>query len=369
MVGVSRLQDLETPAALVDVDRMQANLKAVAEYCARWKIAYRPHAKTHKSAVLAREQVRAGAVGVTVATPREAEVMARAAEDILVAYPPVGWARIRRLLSLPEQVRLTVALDSREALDALAREARQRGREVRVLVEVDYGLRRAGVQTVRELVELARRIAETPGFVYRGIMLYPGHIRVPTGEQTTHLEALSILLGESIDALLEAGLSPELVSGGSTPTLFRSHEVVGVTEVRPGTAIFNDRTTALLDACGWEDCAYSVLAKVVSTAVPGQVVVDAGSKSLAKEEVRATIPDPRAAAGYGCLLDRPQLRVTALSEEHGVVDLGDGDWRPRVGDLVRIVPNHVCVSVNLQSRLWQVRGEEILGWWEVEARR
>ncbi|MFH1763070.1 MAG: hypothetical protein ABIF09_02655 [Gemmatimonadota bacterium] len=164
-------------------------------------------------------------------------------------------------------------------------------------------------------------------------------------------------------------MAPEVVSGGSTPTFPRSHEVAGVTEVRPGTGIFNDRTTALLEACAWTDCAYSVLATVVSTSVPGQVVVDAGSKALAKEEIRAVFSDPEIAAGYGCLLDQPDLRVTALSEEHAIIELGDGSWRPRPGDLVRVVPNHVCVSVNLQVRLWQVSGDEVLGWWEVEARR
>jgi D-serine deaminase-like pyridoxal phosphate-dependent protein len=142
----------------------------------------------------------------------------------------------------------------------------------------------------------------------------------------------------------------------------------GVTEVRPGTGIFNDRTTALLEACAWEDCAYSVLSTVVSTSVPGQAVVDAGSKALAKEEVRAVLPDPTTAEGYGCVLDRPDLKVTALSEEHGIIDLRGTDWKPRPGDLVRIVPNHVCVSVNLNDRLWQIQHEDLLGYWKVEAR-
>jgi D-serine deaminase-like pyridoxal phosphate-dependent protein len=152
------------------------------------------------------------------------------------------------------------------------------------------------------------------------------------------------------------------VSGGSTPTFPRSHEVAGTTELRPGTSIFNDRTTAEIGACGWEACAYSVLATVVSTAVPGQAVVDAGSKALAKEEIRADV------AGYGALLDRPGVVVKSVSEEHGILDLSGTAWRPRVGDRVRIVPNHVCVSVNLQERLWGVRGEAVVERWPVEAR-
>ncbi len=369
MEGVRSLQELETPAALVDVDRMRANLDAAGAYCKRWGIGYRPHAKTHKTAELAVEQLKVGAMGVTVATPLEAEVMARVVGDVLVAYPPLGPARVARLLALPDGVRLTVALDSQQALRVLARGARARGREVGVLLEVDVGLHRVGVQDNADLLALAREAADTPGLRYRGILLYPGNVRMRVSEQAGPLKALSERLGEILATLGREGLPAEVVSGGSTPTFPRSHEVLGVTEVRPGTGIFNDRTTALLEACAWTDCAYSVLATVVSTSVPGQVVVDAGSKALAKEEVRAAFTEPGLAAGYGCVLDRPELRVTALSEEHGVIDLRESSWRPRLGDLVRIVPNHVCVSVNLHERLWQVRGEDVLGWWRVEARR
>jgi D-serine deaminase-like pyridoxal phosphate-dependent protein len=158
------------------------------------------------------------------------------------------------------------------------------------------------------------------------------------------------------------GLRPRVVSGGSTPTFWRSHEVAGITELRPGTNIFNDRTTAEIGACAWDECAYTVLATVVSTAVAGQAVVDAGSKALAKEELRAT------GGGYGALLEHPEVVVKAVSEEHGLLDLSATDWRPRVGDRVRIVPNHVCVSVNLQERLWGVRGDEVAAEWEIAGR-
>jgi D-serine deaminase-like pyridoxal phosphate-dependent protein len=324
--------------------------------------------KTHKSSILAQKQLSVGAIGVTVATPREAEVMATVVNDILLAYPPFGRTKLARLLSLPEDVRLTVALDSSEALAGLAAEARKRGREVGVLVEMDVGMGRVGVGGVEAVLRLAKEAASTKGVRYRGVLLYPGHIRISSHAQGPLIEALNADLKTRLDALSAAGLSPEIVSGGSTPTFFRSHEMRSVTEVRPGTGIFNDRTTALLDACDWTECAYSVLATVVSRSVPGHAVVDAGSKALAKEEVRATFTDPNLAAGFGCVLDQPNLRVTALSEEHGTIDLRNSDWSPRPGDLVRIVPNHVCVSVNLQERLWQVRGERVLGAWEVEAR-
>jgi D-serine deaminase-like pyridoxal phosphate-dependent protein len=356
------IHDLDTPVPLVDVDRMHVNLRRVSEYCRAHGLAWRPHAKTHKSPALAAEQVRAGAVGVTVATPREAEVMAQAVDDLLLAYPPIGQGKLRRLMALPERVRLTVGLDSAEALRGLAEAAREAGRRVGVLVEVDAGMGRVGVQSAADAVALARAAADEEGIDYRGVMIYPGHIRDNVDRQDDAIRALSDRVGGVLRALEEAGLAPEVVSGGSTPTFWRSHDVAGLTEVRPGTSIFNDRTTAEIGACGWDENAYSVLATVVSTAVPGQAVVDAGSKALSKEEIRADT------VGYGALLDRPEIVVKSVSEEHGLLDLSQTDWRPRIGERVRIVPNHVCVSVNLHERLYGVRGDEVVEVWEVAAR-
>jgi D-serine deaminase-like pyridoxal phosphate-dependent protein len=226
---------------------------------------------------------------------------------------------------------------------------------------------RVGVQSARAAVELARSANGTDGLAYRGIMLYPGHIRTTVADQGDALREVSHRLRQTLDALFAADLEPPHVSGGSTPTLWRSHEIAGLTEVRPGTSIFNDRTTALLQACGWTDCAYSVLATVVSTSVSGNAVVDAGSKALAREEVRATISGRT--SGYGCLHDEPEITVAALSEEHGVLDLSRTDRRFAVGQTVRIIPNHVCVSVNLNSRLYGVRDGRVVDVFEVTGGR
>jgi D-serine deaminase-like pyridoxal phosphate-dependent protein len=356
------LDDLQTPAALVDVDRMHANLRSAADYCRAHGLAWRPHAKTHKSPALAAEQVRAGAVGVTVATPREAEEMSTTVDDLLLAYPPIGRARLDRLMALPKRVRLTIALDSAEALRGVAEAAREAGRPVGVLVEVDAGMGRVGVQSAADAVALARAAGDAEGVEYRGILYYPGHVRDRLERQDAGIAALAERVAEVVGALDAAGLAPPVVSGGSTPTFWRSHEVAGTTEVRPGTSIFNDRTTVEIGACGWDECAYSVLTTVVSVAVPGQAVVDAGSKALAKEEIRADT------VGYGALLDRPDVLVKSVSEEHGLLDLSRTGWRPRIGERVRIVPNHVCVSVNLQERLYGVRGDQVVEVWEVSAR-
>ncbi|HEX7243223.1 MAG TPA: D-TA family PLP-dependent enzyme [Longimicrobiaceae bacterium] len=361
MPDPARTEQIETPAPLVDVERMRANLRRAADYCREHALAWRPHVKTHKTPELAAEQLRAGAVGVTVATPREAEVMASVADDVLLAYPPFGASKLSRLMALPDGVRLTVGLDSEEAVRELGGAARDAGRGVGVLVELDMGMGRVGVQAPEDAVRLARAAADA-GLEYRGVMFYPGHVRGDVDGQGDALRALSERLGAFLEALDRAGLPPAVVSGGSTPTFWRSHEVAGLNEVRPGTNVFNDRTTALIGACAWEECAYSVLATVVSTAVPGQAVIDAGSKALAKEEVRAD------AGGYGALLDHPEVVVKAVSEEHGLLDLSGTEWRPRVGDRVRVVPNHVCVSVNLHERLWGVRGDEVVAEWEVAGR-
>jgi D-serine deaminase-like pyridoxal phosphate-dependent protein len=357
------LNELITPAAVVDLDRMEANLDRMADYAATQNLHLRPHTKTHKSPELARAQLERGARGVTVATVREAHAMSAVADDILLAHPPVGEPKLAALFALPEHVRITVALDSRAALDALAAAAQRAGRTVGVLVELDLGMHRVGVTTAAQAIALAQRVTASDALEWRGLLFYPGHIREHVREQHESLARLSTELQRLLEAFHAEGLQPEVVSGGSTPTAFASHRIEGMTEIRPGTYLFNDRTTAAIGACVWEECAYTVLATVVSTAVAGQAVVDAGSKALAREEIRgAETP------GFGALRQRPDVFVRALSEEHGILDLSRTAWRPSVGERVRIVPNHVCVSVNLQPHVFGVRGEGIERVWDVTAR-
>ncbi|MFP4623287.1 MAG: alanine racemase [Gemmatimonadota bacterium] len=352
--------DIPTPAAVVDLDRLEANLRRMQDYVDAHGLGLRPHVKTHKARWLAEEQVRRGAIGVTVATPVEAERVGAAAPEVLVAYPALG-ARGGVLARRASVGPTLIALDSVVAVEALQRAlAATRAEPVGVLVELDVGMRRCGVRDPDAAVEIARACGD--GVAYRGIMFYPGHIRARVEEQDAALEALANDLGAAVQRLGDAGLEPEIVSGGSTPTAYRSHEVPHQTEIRPGTYVFNDRTTAAIGACAWADCAYTVVATVVSTAVPGQAVVDAGSKALSSDTLRAD-----GHGGFGQLLDRPGVTVARMSEEHGVLDLTGTDWRPRVGDRVRIIPNHVCVSVNLHPRLYGVRGERVERQWPVEA--
>jgi D-serine deaminase-like pyridoxal phosphate-dependent protein len=357
------LDELLTPAAVVDLDRMEANLDRMARYASGHGLALRPHTKTHKSPELGREQVRRGAAGLTVAQLNEARLMADATTDVLLAHPPVGQPKLRRLMELPGSVRLTVALDADTTLDALAAAARAAGRSIGVLVELDVGMRRVGTGDPREAARLCRMAADSDGVDWRGIMFYPGHIREHVSLQDDAVAAVNDSLQRFLAAIHDEGLEPAVVSAGSTPAAWSSHRFTGVTEIRPGTYIFNDRITAAMGACSWDDCAYSVLATVVSTAVPGQAVVDAGSKALFREELHGGEGD-----GFGALLDRPDVVVRRMSEEHGVLDLGSSGWQPRVGDRVRIVPNHVCVSVNLHPVVHGIRGGGVERSWPVAAR-
>jgi len=357
------LDDLMTPAAVVDLDRMEANLDRLAAYAADHGLSLRPHVKTHKAPWIAAEQRRRGAVGVTVATPREAHLMAAVADDILVAYPTADAVRTRALLALPDHVRLTIALDSLEALRRLSQEAERAGRRVDVLVEVDVGMHRCGVVRPAAAVDLARSAVELPGVEYRGLMFYPGHIREHVSDQGSKRDALNDDLARHLQALADADMAPGVVSGGSTPTWASTHQLSGVTEFRPGTYVYNDRITAEMGACAWDDCAYTILATIISTAVPGQAVADAGTKTLSGDAIAAPGKD-----GYGVVLGHPEVVVSRRSEEHGILDLSRSDWRPAVGERVRIIPNHVCVSVNLQPRLWGVRGERVVSSWPNEGR-
>ncbi len=356
------VEEIRTPAAVVDLERMEANLRRMQDYVDGHRLQLRPHTKTHKAAWIGAAQVSLGARGLTVATPVEAERVGRAAPELLVAYPALG-ARANAIAAVAQERPTLVALDSVEAVEALRRavDRQPEASPVRVLVELDVGMRRCGVPTGAAAVPVAKACAG--GVAYEGILFYPGHIRQHVTEQDAGLEGLAEDLNAAIEVLGDAGLAPSIVSGGSTPTAFRSHEVPGQTEIRPGTYVYNDRTTAAMGACAWGDCAYTILATVISTAVAGQAVVDAGSKSLSSDPMRAPGFD-----GYGQLLDRPGVTVARTSEEHGILDLSGTDWRPRVGDRVRIIPNHVCVSVNLQPRVFGLRGDGIERVWPVEAR-
>lgn len=356
-------EELETPIPVVDLDIMERNLDRMSAYTAKHGLHLRPHTKTHKSPWIAAAQLERGAVGVTCATPREAEAMSAVSTDILLGFPAVGAGKARRIASIPKHIDVTVSLDSETALMDLAAAARQADRSVGVYIELDLGMHRVGVSSAEQAAELAMLVTQTRPLEYAGIAFYPGHIRESVGDQGPHLEMLSTRLEEALDVMDSHGVRHRVVSGGSTPTVWRSHEVRGMTEIRPGTYVFNDRTTAMIGACEWADCALTVLATVVSTAVDGQAVIDAGTKSLGREPIRGTPGE-----GFGSLLEHPEVTVRGMSEEHGILELKDSDWKPEVGERVRVIPNHVCIVVHLFDELVGVRGMKVDKRWPVAAR-
>ncbi len=340
-------ETLSTPAAVVEPEIVHRNIERMAGYAAEKGIGLRPHTKTHKSSWVAAKQVRAGAVGLTVATVREAEVMAPVTDDLLVAYPSVEPRRCERIAGLAAERTVRVALDGDAAADAIGSAAARVGSTVGILVDVDVGLGRTGVQRADEVRRLAGRVAETPALRLDGVMFYPGHIWSLPQQQADELRAVDRVVGEALAAWHAADAAEPIVSGGSTPTAFQSHHVSRATEVRPGTYVYNDMNCVRGGFASVEDCAVRVLTTVVSDAVPGQVVVDAGSKALTGEGCRTA-----ADSGHGHVVELPGAKVDHLSEEHGQVDVRRCERRPAVGERVTIVPNHVCPCVNLHDRLW-----------------
>ncbi|HKA02117.1 MAG TPA: alanine racemase, partial [Candidatus Solibacter sp.] len=273
------VSEIDTPALVVDLDIMERNLARVADYSREHNLRLRPHTKTHKSVRLAKRQIELGAAGLTVAKVGEAEIMLGAQpDDVLVAFPIIGRAKLARLMEVARRTRVTVALDNALAAQALSDAARAAQVEVGVLAEMDVGLGRVGVAP-GEVLQLAQTMEKLPHLRFEGITFYAGHIKSVDESGLEAVARVSEMVRGVLDQFRTAGIEPRIVSGGSTPTLFHSHEFDGLTEIRPGTYVFNDVNTVLSGGCVMEDCAASILATVVSTARPGHMIIDGGSKT------------------------------------------------------------------------------------------
>ncbi|HEX2656360.1 MAG TPA: D-TA family PLP-dependent enzyme [Xanthobacteraceae bacterium] len=345
-------REFGTPAVVIDLDCVERNIARLQRLCEQAGVGNRPHIKTHKSPVLAAMQRDAGAFGITCQKLGEAEVMADAGfEDILISYNILGDEKISRLAALMQRAKMIVCADNTTVVDALAKAPKLAGRSLDVLVECDTGRKRAGVETSAEAIALAKYIANCPGLNFAGFLLYPPE---------TAIAATQLFLDQALAGVREAGLEPRIISTGGTPNLVNLGKLKGVTEHRAGTYIFNDRMQMACGAAKLEDCALNVVATVVSRAGSDRGIVDAGSKTLTS--------DIGGLDGYGLILEHPQARIKQFAEEHGFLDLAACNDRPKVGDVVRIIPNHVCVVVNMVDRLIAVRGEEIVGEIPVAAR-
>jgi D-serine deaminase-like pyridoxal phosphate-dependent protein len=358
------VSEIDTPALVVDLDIMEANLRRVADYAKEHQLRLRPHTKTHKSTRIGKRQLAEGAAGLTVAKVSEAEVMLGAEPaDLLVAYPIIGHTKLARLMGVARKTHVTVSLDSTAAAEQLSDAAHAAQLEIGVLAEADVGLGRVGVSPGKQLLELAQAIEKLPNLKLEGITFYPGQVKDLEASGLRSFALVGELLRSILDEFRAAGIDVKIVSGGSTPTLYHSHELKGLTEIRPGTYVFNDVNTVRSGGCGPEDCAASVLATVVSTAVPRQMIVDGGSKTFSSDRLANS-----AEVTFGHVVEAPGARFHKMNEEHGYVDVSHAEKGFAIGDRVHIVPNHICVAVNLHEQVYGVRGETVEEVWKVEGR-
>jgi D-serine deaminase-like pyridoxal phosphate-dependent protein len=342
-----------TPCAVIDMDRVERNITRIQAACDAAGVANRPHIKTHKSPLLAKLQIEAGAHGITCQKLGEAEVMADAGiDDILISYNLIGEEKMARLGALLRRANVKVCVDNKTVIDGLIQVPQLAERELSVLVECDTGRKRAGVETPAEAIELARELSAWPGLKFGGFLMYPTE---------TGWDDAQRFLDEATAGLRAVGLEPGIVSTGGTPNLKNVGKLRGATEHRFGTYIYNDRMQVAAGVASWDDCALNIYSTVVSRAGPDRGILDAGSKTLTSDTGGGL-------DGHGLILEHPEARIARFAEEHGFLDLARSNTRPVVGDVVRIVPNHVCVVVNMMDEVVMVRGEEIVGVLPVAAR-
>lgn len=354
MVSERAAQPESTPALVIDLDVVERNLSRLHGYARQHGLNVRPHTKTHKSVRMAALQVDHGASGLTAAKVGEAEQMAAASNDLLVAYPVVDAHRAARLAQLARRATVRVAADSAVGVDALADAASAAGTTLGVLVDLDTGFHRTGAQSPAEALRLAQYIAAKSSLRLDGLFFYPGHVWSPANEQPAELGRIDASLAEALDLWKRSGLAAPIVSGGSTPTAFQSHHVRSQTEIRPGTYIYNDMNTARAGFCAIPDCAATIVCTVVSASVPGKVVIDAGTKTLTSDR-NVKFPD----SGHGHVIEYPDAAIVRLSEEHGELDVSKCERTPKVGERVTVIPNHICPCVNLQNAMWLRRGNDL----------
>ena len=349
---MTSVAELDTPAVTVDLDKVDRNIRRAQEHLAALGLANRPHIKTHKIPALAKLQMDAGAVGITCQKLGEVEVMADAgvADDILLTFNVIGEAKTERLAALIRRLkRMAVVLDNEVVAKGLSEAGRRHGVDIRFLIECDTGFGRNGVQSPQAALDLARAAMKMPHMRFEGLMTFP----TAKPEQRQWLErALQLLQG--------AGLDVPVVSGGGSPSLKSAGEFPMLTEYRAGTYIYNDVMQVTAGAATWDDCAMTVRTTVISRPTDDRAILDAGSKVMTYEQYYAK--------GFGRIIEYPDAVITGFSEEHGMVDLTGSRKKPKVGEVVSVIPNHCCVVTNMMDEIYAVRGSTVEAAWPVAAR-
>src|SRR5262245_58370724 len=322
---------------------METNIRRVQAALDRHGVANRPHVKTHKIPAIGKMQMAAGAVGITVQKVGEAEVFADAgvADDVLLTFNVLGPAKLDRLMAVAKRVRrLTVVLDNDVVARGLSEAGVRHGADVRFLIECDTGFGRNGVQTPQAALDLARVAMKLPRLDFRGLMTFPN--RDPDTR---------VFFEQALGLFKQAGIPVPVVSGGGTPALATVAKFPMLTEHRAGTCVYNDAMVVASGTATWDDCAMRIRCTVVSRPTATRAILDAGTKVLTSDQYGMK--------GYGHVLEYPAAAITALSEEHGTVDLSACPEQPRVGDVVHVVPNHCCVVSNMVDEVYGMRGGRV----------
>lgn len=358
-------EQLDTPSLVVHEEILKANLQQMADYAKSRGIDLRPHFKTHKTREVAQMQRDLGAVGITCAKLGEAEVLADAGifDSIFIANQIVGPLKLARLVKLMERVDVRVAVDSVAVCEGLQQAMVDAGKTLDVVIEMNSGQGRAGILG-DETISLAETIRERfPNLRVIGLMTHEGHAGAEpdqaTMEQTAHQAGQLVV--ETAEALRERGFDIQVVSVGSTPAAFETTKIEGVTEMRPGTYVFQDNAIFRFPDYGPENCALRILATVTGRPAPDRAIIDAGSKVLTSDRAKGR-------EGHGYIVEYPDAEIFNLSEEHGWVHLPESCQGMQIGEKVEVIPNHVCPTVNLTDELFVVRDGELVDTWPVAAR-
>jgi len=359
-------QDLDTPCVLIDLDKLEINIAEMQSIADKNGVALRPHAKTHKLPVLSQKQVAAGAIGITVAKLSEAEVMAASGiMDIMIAYPIVGAQKVERVIKLAQHTRVTVAIDSFEVAKPISEAAASAGVSIGVVIEIDCGFSRVGVQPGPAAVELAQRINQLPGLSVRGILAFAGHAYLAKSKE--ELEQISYEEGqlavETAQKMRDRGILVDILSVGSTPSSRYVAKVDGVTEIRPGTYVFGDLMQVSMGAHRLENCALTIKVTIVSRPATDRAVIDAGTKVFTMDG-----PDSPIGTGRGYVIGKPGIQVEWLTEEHGMLRLPPEEQGLAIGDSLEIIPVHCCGAINMFDEVAAVRGEQVETIWPVLGR-
>lgn len=340
-----------SPAVVVDLDIAEHNIRSMVESAATFNIRHRPHIKTHKSIYFAKKQLALGAVGITCAKLSEAEIMAQAGiDDIFLAYTLIGEEKLARFDALDDKIQISTVVNSLAGAQGLSDYAQSRGKRYKVLIEVDGHTGRGGLPPYQPTVEFAQRIIAMKGLELRGLMYFGGDIySLETDSEIcrrSKLEAEELLGTKSM--LEKAGIPVNCISAGSSFSSKHPDLLNGIDEVRAGTYIFNDCSQLSIGMVSTADCALRVLATVVAKPDATHAVIDAGSKTLSSDLCAHR-------EGYGLIVEHDEIVIDHLAEEHGFLR-SEIPIPLEIGDRIQIIPNHVCVVVNLRDYLYGVRG-------------